>query len=163
MAFDWSHQIAKRICNEGAGPQQGVVPWNRKISKIENFMKYWRWWHLKMLFSMNFLRWREFHCLAALAWHIIMWLEERFCRRIIPSPGWLGEFVVKIVFTRPGYSTSNFSKSVNSFRPTVFFPLFFRMWLSIRCFKSSNKCVTPELSKAKLRFHGAGNLANRKF
>ena len=40
MAFDWSHQIAKRICNEGAEVEQGVVPWNRKISKIENFMKY---------------------------------------------------------------------------------------------------------------------------
>ena len=40
MAFDWSHQIAKRICNEGAELEQGVVPWNRKISKIENFMKY---------------------------------------------------------------------------------------------------------------------------
>ena len=42
MAFDWSHQIAKRICNEGAELEQGVVPWNRKISKIENFMKYRR-------------------------------------------------------------------------------------------------------------------------
>ena len=31
MAFDWSHQIAKRICNEGVEVQQGVVPWNRKI------------------------------------------------------------------------------------------------------------------------------------
>ena len=40
MAFDWSHQIVKRICNEGAEVEQGVVPWNRKISKIENFMKY---------------------------------------------------------------------------------------------------------------------------
>ena len=39
MAFDWSHQIAKRICNEGAEVEQGVVPWNRTISKIENFMK----------------------------------------------------------------------------------------------------------------------------
>ena len=40
MAFDWSHQIAKRICNEGAEVEQGVVPWNRKNLKIENFMKY---------------------------------------------------------------------------------------------------------------------------
>ena len=40
MAFDWSHQIAKRICNEGAAVDEGVVPWNRKNSKIENVMKY---------------------------------------------------------------------------------------------------------------------------
>ena len=63
--------------------------------------------------------------LAALALHIIMWLEERFCRRVIPSPGWLGEFVAKIVFVFSGCSTSNFSKSVNSFGPTVFFPMVF--------------------------------------
>ena len=26
MAFDWSHQIAKRICNKGVEVEQGVVP-----------------------------------------------------------------------------------------------------------------------------------------
>ena len=96
MAFDWSHQIAKRICNEGAAVQQGVVPSNRKISKIENFMKYWRWWRLKLSFSMNFLRWREFHCLRRLP--CIIWFEERLCWRVIPSPRWLGEFVAKNCF-----------------------------------------------------------------
>ena len=39
MAFDWSHPIAKRICDEGVEADQGVVPWNRKISKIEKFIK----------------------------------------------------------------------------------------------------------------------------
>ena len=40
---------------------------------------------------------------------------------------------------------------------------FFRMWLSIRGVISPNKCVTPELGKAKLWCHGAGNFENRKF
>ena len=37
------------------------------------------------------------------------------------------------------------------------------MWLSIRGVISPNKCVTPELGKAKLWCHGAGNFENRKF
>ena len=52
---------------------------------------------------------------------------------------------------------------MNSFGPTVFLSLFFRMWLSIRGVISPNKCVTPELGKAKLWCHGAGNFENRKF
>ena len=71
--------------------------------------------------------------------------------------------MVKIVFVVSGCSTSNFSKSVSSFGPTVFLSLFFRMWRSIRGVISPNKCVTPELGKAKLWCHGAGNFENRKF
>ena len=33
----------------------GGWPCNRKMSKIENFMKYSRWWGIKQWFSMNFL------------------------------------------------------------------------------------------------------------
>ena len=60
MAFDWSHQIAKRICNEGAELEQGVVPWNRQIPKIEIS------WNIEAgdvwsyHFQGFFVRWREF-------------------------------------------------------------------------------------------------------
>ena len=40
VAFDWRCQIAKQKRNAGAGYGQALVLWNRKIPKIENFMKY---------------------------------------------------------------------------------------------------------------------------
>ena len=80
---------------------------------------------------------------------------ERFCRRVIPSPGWLAEVVAEIVLGFSGCSTSNFSKSVNLFCPTLcFFACFSCMWLSIGGVISPNKCVTPEFSMNKLRCHG---------
>ena len=83
-----------------------------------------------------------------------IWLVERFCRIVIPSPGRFAEVVANIVFGPGWCSMQNFSKSVSSFCPTVFFPYFSRMWLSIGGVKSPNKCVTPELSVDKLWCHG---------
>ena len=40
VAFDWRCYIAKQLRNAGACYGQALVPWNPKISKIENFMKY---------------------------------------------------------------------------------------------------------------------------
>lgn len=65
-------------------------------------------------------------------------------------------------FSLSGCSTSNFSKSVNSFGPTVFFTLFSCMWLSIVGIKSQNKSVTPELGTNKLWFNGAGTFRKSK-
>ena len=75
--------------------------------------------------------------------------RRMFCRRVIPWPGGLDEVVAKIVFVCGGCSSVSFSKSVDSFRPTVFCPCFSRMWLSIGGVNSQNKCVTPELGMGK--------------
>lgn len=40
MDFDWSSQMAQRICNEVLEVHRGVVLCDRKIAKIESLMKY---------------------------------------------------------------------------------------------------------------------------
>ena len=60
----------------------------------------------------------------------------------------------KIVLQRRGWLDQKFSKSVNSFGPTVFFPEFFRPWLSIGRTKSWNEFATKELRWNKGWFHG---------
>ena len=83
-----------------------------------------------------------------------VWLVELFCRRLIPSPGWLAEVVTKIVLGFAGCSTSNYEKSVNSFCPTIFFTCFYHMWLLFGDVISPNKCVTPRIHITKRRCHG---------
>ena len=47
------------------------------------------------------------------------WFVERFCKRIIPSPGWLAEVAAKFVLGRSRCSMPKFSKAVNLFGRTV--------------------------------------------
>ena len=60
-------------------------------------------------------------------------------------------------------SRSDFSKSVNSFGPAVFFPLFSRMWLSIGGAKSQNEFAAPDLYSNKLHAMVTENLGKSKF
>ena len=59
-------------------------------------------------------------------------------------------------------STSKFSKSVNSFGPTVFFPKFSRIWLSFGGVKSENEFAAPDLAWTKLRVMVAENFGKSK-
>ena len=60
-------------------------------------------------------------------------------------------------------SRVNCSKSVNSFRPAVFFPLFSRMWLSIGGAKSQNELAAPDLYSNKLHVVVTENFGKSKF
>ena len=52
--------------------------------------------------------------------HCIIWLVERCCRKVIPSPEWLGQFVAKIVLNTWVSKSRNFMTSVNFFGLTIF-------------------------------------------
>ena len=68
-----------------------------------------------------------------------------------------------VVFGDRGCSNLKFSKSVNSFGPTVFFRMLFRLWLSIGRTKSQNEFATKELRWTKGWFHGTDNFEHRTF
>ena len=63
---------------------------------------------------------------------------------VIPSPGSLGQFVVKIVLVIWVSETAKCSKSLNSFVPTRFFVDVSRSWLSVRVVKSKNEFAAAE-------------------
>ena len=65
-------------------------------------------------------------------------------RNVKPSPGRLRQFAPKLVLGFSGCSISNFSKSVYSVGPVLFFPLFSCMCLSVGGVILPNKGVTPE-------------------
>ena len=60
-------------------------------------------------------------------------------------------------------SRPNFSKSVNSFGPAVFFSLFSRMWLSFGGAKSQNEFAAPELVEHQLPVMVSENFGKPKF
>ena len=70
--------------------------------------------------------------------------------------------MANIVFGESGCSSPNCSNAVNSFCPTVFFPLFSRTWLSFGGAKSQNEFVAPDIVEAKLRVMVAGNFGKSK-
>ena len=71
--------------------------------------------------------------------------------------------MASIDFGRGGCSTPNCSKSVNSFRPGIFFRYWHRLGLSITVAKSENEFVVPALTRTMGFVHEAENLENRKF
>ena len=77
--------------------------------------------------------------------------------RVIPNTGCLAEVGSEIVLIRGGCSSLNFSKSVNSFGPTLFFYKFSRSMLSIRAAKSPNEFETKALTWTKGWGHGTEN------
>ena len=89
---------------------------------FENFMKNWSWWTVWRSYSMKFLRWREFHCLAAPRWSIT-WLVERYACRVIPRRGWFCDWLVDMVMIFFGRSSATFSKPACSFSQSVFLRL----------------------------------------
>ena len=86
---------------------------------FENFMKNWSWWTFWLPNSMKFLRWREFHCLAAPC-HSVIWLVERYACRVIPRRGWFCNWLAEMVMIFFGPSSSIFSKRARSFASRVF-------------------------------------------
>ena len=77
--------------------------------------------------------------------------------RVIPSPGHLGKFVAKIVLNTWASETAKWSKSVNSFGPTVFFPRVIRSSLSIRVAESKNEFAAVEIRSNM----GVGHVTNK--
>ena len=74
--------------------------------------------------------------------------------RVIPLPGCSAEVDTRMDFGPSGCSSSNFSKSVNSFGFAVFFRRFSRPMLSIGAAKSPNEFVTKALDWTKGWGHG---------
>ena len=70
---------------------------------------------------------------------------------------------MSIDFKDGGCSRPDFSKSVNSFGPTVFFYKFSRLRLRFGVVKSQNEFETKELIWNKGWCHGTGIFKNRKF
>ena len=101
-------------------------------SKIENFAYTYRFVTLPHIF------WPCQWSLAVRLRHIT-WFVQRFCRRMILSPGPFGQFMAKIVFI------TLVSKTLNSFGPTVFFPKELLLSLSIRVVKSKNEFAAAEI------------------
>ena len=96
--------------------------WRRPCMKsriFENFVKSWSCWAFWASNSMKFLRWREFHCLAAPRYWII-WLVERYACRVIPRRGWFCNRLSEMVMIFFGRLSSIFSKCARSFSSRIF-------------------------------------------
>ena len=74
-------------------------------------------------------------------------------RRVMPVPGCSAEIDMRIDFRCGGCSRPNFSKSVYSFAPTVFFYKFSRLFLSVRVVKSQNEFETKALASSQVWCH----------
>ena len=68
-----------------------------------------------------------------------------------------------IVFMYGAASNAKFSKSVNSFELSVFFPSPLALWLRFGVPKSENEFVAPNFYWTTRLVHEVGNLENRKF
>ena len=114
-AIDW-----RNGANDFAGKQKKLCRRPCMKSRIfENFMKTWSWWAFLASNPMKFLRWREFHCLAAPRYSII-WLVERHACRVIPRRGWICNRLTEMVMIFFGRLSSIFSKCARSFSSRIF-------------------------------------------
>ena len=121
--------------------------WRRPCMKsriFENFVKSWSWWAFWASNSMKFLRWREFHCLAAPRWSVI-WLVERYACRVIPRRGWFCNRLAEMVMVFFGRSSSIFSKRARSFAQPVFFTGRIRSGGAIDRWNEANELQAKEL------------------
>ena len=102
-------------------------------------------WFRKFDFTRLVVRWLGFICFGCfLCQAFVVWFY--FFRNRSASPSGGNQVDGLPPAFRLWWSSLNFSKSVNSFCSTVFFPCFFGMWLSIGGFIWLNNCATPEIS-----------------
>ena len=104
---------------------------------------------------MNFLRWREFHCLAAPTYINIIWLVERLAVRVIPVPGCFGEIDMENQFGLPGVSNAEILEICefvwsNRIFPEVLFCYGFQLVAPNR----KNEFATKKLRCTNGWFHG---------
>ena len=140
----------------------GSVSWIRNLEnrKFHEILKLWTGFRPKLAQGSSLAR---FQCLAALRFHITAWLVERFCPRVIPVLGCLAECVACMDFLPWTRSTSNCSKSVNSFGPAVFFPYSSRIRLSIGKAKPENEFETTAHNQNMGSLQWTRKFENRKF
>ena len=109
--------------------------WNTGVGHVTNiFSKNPHFcWSSKSNFLLRHIVSSHFRIFSGLAWgplaarsRRITWLVERFCRKVIPSPGWFAQFVANMGFLFFVCSSSKFWKSVHLFWCRGIFRQFFR-------------------------------------
>ena len=78
-----------------------IFAWFLEMQIFENFMKYSSWWRVRPWKIKNFLRWREFHCLAA-----PRFVFEVACR----DDPFIVSRIVQAIFSFTGASKRNFGR-----------------------------------------------------
>ena len=111
---------------------------------------------------MNFLRWREFHCLAAR--HVLLQVTRRaLVSRVIPTAGELAGRMPRLDLGRAVPFTSKFSKPTNSFEQSGIFACALGFWLRFGVAKSENEFAEAPPEHTTRLIHEVENFENRNF